>query len=71
MIRFRTEICKSWFGRPKLVIKSTHTVDNGILQNMFTGQGDPMLDVADAMELRVILDEFISEQTSNLLNKIN
>ena len=63
MIRFRTEVCRSWFGRPKLVIESSHKVVESKLTNMFTGQGQPMLDVADAIELRVILDQFITKES--------
>lgn len=61
MVRFETEVSRNVFGRPRLVINSTHEVHNGFLQNMFEQRhgGRPMLDVADAIELRAILDKFI------------
>ena len=59
-IRFETEVNTSFFGRPDLVVKSTHYQVSGALQNMFDKKpGTPMLDIADAMELRAILDNFI------------
>lgn len=63
MIVFETEVCRSWFGRPKLVIRSSHEVVNGKLINIFQGLGRPMLDVGDAIELRAVLDRFISEES--------
>jgi len=64
-IIFETEVCTSWFGRPKLVIRSSHLIIRGKLQNMlFRKSGSPMLDIADAMELRARLDEFIKRETA-------
>lgn len=62
MITFETSIDKSIFRRNRLVIKSTHTVDKGVLQNMFSGPGSPMLDVADAIVLQSILWNFIESE---------
>lgn len=55
---------KSIIGRPRLVVNSSHTTDNkGKLMNMFSGPGSPMLDVADAIQLRSRLNEFIKEHS--------
>lgn len=64
MIRFETKVCRNWYGRPKLVICSSHVASNGVLSNMLSSTyGEPMLDVADAIELRAILDKFIKEES--------
>ena len=63
-ITFKTEVNRSHLGRPRLVIFSSHISDGFQLTNMFSksNPGSPMLDVADALELKAILDEFLRDQ---------
>ena len=67
MIEFKTSIDKSLLGmgRNRLVIHSSHLVTNNKLMNMFSGPGSPMLDVADAIVLRNMLNEFINSEVKH------
>ena len=66
MIKFKTSIESGLLVRPRITIYSTHLTKGGVLQNMFSkdSAGSPMLDVADALDLRNILDKFIKGEVS-------
>jgi hypothetical protein len=63
-IEFETEIKKARFRAATLTIYSTHTTKDGVLCNMFSGAGHPMLSVSEALVLREHLDSFINSQVT-------
>jgi hypothetical protein len=69
MIRFEVSKDTSLCGKKRLVIKSTHQTEGGKLTNMLSrnNAGNPMLDVADAIVLRNLLNDFIGEESGLLL----
>jgi hypothetical protein len=61
-VRFYTEVHHDT-GRPRLVVRSSHHIIDGINQNILNSPCSPTLDIADALELRGKLDNFIREAT--------